>query len=102
MKIFHSHIWAKEMQSNSVIEVLSILNWIKFLLKERQKAESMPLKRKEQNNLLMDSEKKDKCIKFATKIAKLFTACLTYLEKWLIPLNELKCFEWMALQNQPQ
>jgi hypothetical protein len=62
----------------------------------------MPVKLREQYNLPMDSVQKDECIKFETEITEFYTACLTYLEKWLTPLIEFKCFEWMTLENEPE
>jgi hypothetical protein len=99
MFIFHVKISELERENMSATEVIDITDFVLTSLRNRLQEEYVPLNVREALESLTESGLEQKCIHFKKQMAEFYNTCLEYLQKWILPLEELKCFQWMKMQN---
>lgn len=90
-----------ELEKNSILEVMKILNELKEILKQRFDQSFLPLNVKSIFiNLIRNGNEKE-VAKVKSDFLKCYYLSLSYLESWTKQYEEFSCFNWMELIEVP-
>lgn len=100
--VFHERSKEMEMETNSILEVSSIVKSLKTTLKCRIDQNFLPIST---NTILLELIRngfETEVNSFKNDCMKCYRKSLEYLEKWTIHLDEFSCFNWMKLDEVPE
>lgn len=95
MGIFHEHISQVEKESNSVLEVLEIVDKILKSLGERYNDRFLPLIVKSALSKLRKEGHDKECDNFEEQVFNVYKKTEEYIQKWTKSRSELRVFEWL-------
>lgn len=98
MSIFHQNIERIERHDNSIVEIMLILENVINNLNNRFESNFIPLKVREILKIASDEGFDNECEIFRKNMSFFYEKAIQYLERWMKPLEEFKCFKWMSLK----
>lgn len=99
MTVFHQNIERIERLDNSVIETLVILEDVIENLNNRLKSKFIPLKVRELLKKASEEGLERECEVFKKNMFFVYEKAVGYIENWIKPLEQFKCFKWMNLRD---
>lgn len=99
MSLFHGRMEKIEKESNSIVDVLSIIDEICESLQKRIEEKFLPLRVKSELSKLCNEGKESLCTNFVDKLMDIYKTTLEYLNTWTEVFTELRVFEWLDFKD---
>ncbi|KAL4082856.1 hypothetical protein QTP88_029512 [Uroleucon formosanum] len=99
MSTFHNSLEKIENESNSICEIINIVENILTSLKFRTTEKFIPLAVKARIKHLRENGEEIACDNFIGHCLCIYSSTTSYLEKWTMSLMQFKVFKWMDIQK---